>query len=158
MESWTPILLFAVALPFSVWAALTDLRSMKILNICNMGLFLTFVVVGLFLFPLEEYGLRLAQGALMLVVGVLLNATGHMGGGDSKFIAAMAPFIALQDAPMFLMLLAALSLVTVGLHKGVGALAPEPALAGWKSWDAGGKFPFGLTLSSTLMVYLGMGL
>lgn len=159
MAAYAPLLLFLIALPFCIWAAVTDLRSMKILNPCNLGLFMAFVVVGAFLFPLDVYGLRLAQGALMLVVGIVLNATGHMGGGDSKFIAAMAPYIALQDATMFLMLLALMSLVTVGLHRGIGAISPlQPVLAGWKSWNAGGKFPFGVTLSSALLIYLALGI
>lgn len=159
MTAAAPLVLFLIALPFCVWAAWTDLREMKILNPCNAGLFLAFVVAGAFLFPLDVYALRLAQGVLMLAVGMLLNATGHMGGGDSKFIAAMAPFIALQDATMFLMLLAAASLLTVGLHRGLGAITPlQPALTGWKSWNAGGKFPFGVTLASALMVYLAFGL
>lgn len=157
MDFAAPLVLFLIAAPFCLWAALTDLRDMKILNICNLGLFLAFVAAGPFLFTLDVYGLRLAQGALMLVVGVMLNATGHMGGGDSKFIAAMAPFIALQDTTMFLMLLAATSLLTVALHRGLGAITPlQPALSGWKSWNAGSKFPFGLTLSTALMTYLAL--
>ncbi|MEM7438978.1 MAG: prepilin peptidase [Pseudomonadota bacterium] len=154
-----PLALLLAALPFCIWATVTDLREMKILNTCNMGLFLAFVAIGAVIFPLDVYALRLAQGALMLVVGILLNATGHVGGGDSKFIAAMAPFIALQDATVFLMLLAATSLITVGLHRGVGAISPlQPALAGWKSWQVGSKFPFGVTLSAALMAYLALGL
>ena len=159
MAAAGPLILFLAALPFCIWAALTDLREMKILNVCNLGLFLAFVVLGAFIFPLDVYGLRLAQGAMMLVVGILLNATGHMGGGDSKFIAAMAPYIALQDATAFLMLLALMSLVTVAVHRVIGAINPlQPALEGWKSWNAGGKFPFGLTLSSTLLTYLALAL
>ncbi|MCP5086825.1 MAG: hypothetical protein GY952_08500 [Rhodobacteraceae bacterium] len=151
------VVLLFVALPFCIWAALTDLRQMKILNVTNMGLFLCFAVVGVFLFPLDQYGLRLSQAALMLVVGILATSFGFMGGGDSKFIAAMAPFIALNDAPEFLFLLAAMSLLTVALHRGVGAVTPLRArLDGWKSWNAGGKFPFGVTLSSTLVLYLVM--
>lgn len=149
------LVLFVLALPFCLWAALTDLREMKILNVCNLGLFLAFAVAGPLLFTLDVYGLRMAQGALMLAVGFVLNATGHMGGGDSKFIGAMAPYVAMQDATMFLMLLAAASLVTVALHRGIGTIGPvRPALSGWKSWNAGGKFPFGVTLATTLLAYL----
>jgi prepilin peptidase CpaA len=151
------LVLLLTALPFCFWAAFSDLRHMKIYNKTNMGLFLAFVGVGLFLFPLDIYALRLAQGALMLAVGFLLTSFGYMGGGDSKFIAAMAPFIAMQDATMFLMLLAALSLLTVGLHRGIGAISPlKPYLAGWKSWNVGGKFPYGVTLSTALTAYLVM--
>ena len=152
------LLLLLVALPFCIWAALSDLRHMKIYNKTNLGLFLTFAAVGLLIFPIDEYALRIAQAALMLAVGFLLTAFGYMGGGDSKFIAAMAPFIALQDATMFLMLLALLSLITVGLHRGIGAIGfLKPHLTNWKSFQTGGKFPYGVTLATALTTYLVMG-
>ncbi|MBR9865271.1 MAG: hypothetical protein GYB24_17730 [Rhodobacteraceae bacterium] len=149
------VVLLLIALPFCIWAAISDLRHMKIYNKTTLGLFLAFAVVGLLIFPLDLYALRIAQAALMLAVGFLLTAFGYMGGGDSKFIAAMAPFIALGDATMFLMLLAALSLLTVAVHRGIGAIAAlKPYLAGWKSWQVGGKFPYGVTLSASLACYL----
>ncbi|MEM9850883.1 MAG: hypothetical protein AAF761_02680 [Pseudomonadota bacterium] len=156
----TPALVFfAVATPFCLWAAWTDLRHMKILNVCTGGLFAAFVLVGALALPLDVYGVRLAQAALMLVVGIGLNSTGHMVGGDSNFIAAMAPYVALQDAGVFLMILAAMSLFTVALHRGVGLITPlQPALTGWKSWNAGGKFPFGVTLAASLLAYLTLAL
>lgn len=151
------LILFLTALPFCIWAALTDLRHMKIYNKTNIGLFLAFAIVALMIFPLDIYALRIAQGALMLVVGFLLNNFGYMGGGDSKFIGAMAPYIAMQDATKFLMLLAAMALITVVLHRGIGAIAPlQPHLTGWKSWQVAKKFPYGLTLSSALLIYLAM--
>lgn len=157
-----PLILFLTALPFCIWAALTDLRHMKIYNKTNLGLFGAFVIVGLGMvgmnmLPLDVFALRIAQGALMLVVGFLLNNFGYMGGGDSKFIGAMAPYIAMQDATKFLMLLAAMALITVVLHRGIGAIAPlQPHLAGWKSWQVSKKFPYGLTLSSALLIYLAL--
>lgn len=155
-----PLILFLTALPFCIWAALTDLRHMKIYNKTNLGLFLAFVAVGLGMvfvqmMPIDIFALRIAQGVLMLVVGYLLNHFGYMGGGDSKFIGAMAPYIAMQDATKFLMLMAAMALITVVLHRGVGAIAPlQPHLVGWKSWQVSEKFPYGLTLSSALTIYL----
>jgi len=150
------LVLLLAATPFCVMAAVTDLRSMKILNTTNIGLFLAFVIVGFFLFPIDQYGLRLSQAAVMLVAGFILTSLGMMGGGDSKFIAAMAPFIALQDALGFLFLLSALSLLTVALHRGIGAIKPmQASLAGWKSWSAEKrKFPFGVTLGTALFIYL----
>ena len=151
-------ILFLLALPFCLWAALSDLRHMKIYNKTNLGLFLAFGIAGILLFPLDIYALRLAQAAFMLAFGFLLTSFGYMGGGDSKFLAAMAPYIALQDATKVLMLLAAMSLITVALHRGVGAIpALRGHLAGWGSFNAGGKFPFGVTLGSTLALYLLLG-
>ena len=152
------LMLLIVAAPFCLMAAITDLKSMKILNKTNLGLFLTFAVLGFFLFPLDQYGLRLSQAAVMLAAGFVLTSLGMMGGGDSKFIAAMSPYIALQDAMGFLFLLSALSIITVAAHRGIGAIKPmQASLAGWKSWSAEKrKFPFGVTLGIALFVYLGL--
>lgn len=150
------LVLLIVAAPFCLMAAVTDLKSMKILNKTNLGLFLGFVITGFFLFPLDQYGLRLSQAAVMLAVGFTLTSLGMMGGGDTKFIAAMAPFIALQDAMGFVFLLAILSLITVAAHRGIGAIKPmQASLAGWKSWSTEKrKFPFGVTLGMALFIYL----
>ena len=152
------LVLLLIAAPFSVYAALSDLRSMKIYNKTNLGLFIGFVVAGVFLFPMEQYGLRLSQAAVMFVAGMIMTSFGMMGGGDSKFIAAMAPYIAFQDALGFLFLLSVLSLVTVAVHRGIGAIKPlQPSLAGWRSWSAERrKFPFGVTLGTSLVVYLAL--
>jgi len=150
------LVLLIVATPFCLMAAVTDLKSMKILNKTNLGLFFGFVIVGFFLFPIDQYGLRLSQAAVMLAAGFILTSLGMMGGGDSKFIAAMAPFVALQDALGFLFLLSALALITIAAHRGIGAIKPmQPSLAGWKSWGAEKrKFPFGVTLGLALFTYL----
>ncbi len=152
------LVLLLIATPFSIYAAVTDLRSMKIYNKCNLGLFFGFLIVGFFVFPLDQYGLRISQAAVMFAVGVVMTNFGMMGGGDSKFIAAMAPYIAFQDALGFIFLLSVLSLVTVALHRGIGAIKPlQPSLAGWRSWSAERrKFPFGVTLGASLVLYLAL--
>lgn len=152
------LMLFLTATPFSVYAALSDLRSMKIYNKTNLGLFMGFVIVGAYFLPFDQYGLRLSQAAVMFIAGVIMTSFGMMGGGDSKFIAAMAPYIAFQDAFGFLFLLSALSLVTVALHRGIGAIKPlRSSLSGWRSWSAERrKFPFGVTLGSSLILYLAL--
>lgn len=152
------IILLLTALPFSIIAALTDLRSMKIYNWTNLGLFGVFVIVGIFLFPLEQYGLRLSQGAIMLVVGMIISNLGLMGGGDTKFIAAMAPYIVFNDVAAFVFLLSALSLMTVAAHRGIGMIKPlQPQLVNWKSWSAEKrKFPFGVPLGAALVIYLAL--
>lgn len=163
---YASIALFLAALPFCVIAAVTDLRTMKILNKTNIGLFATFMIVGLFVVPLPEYGIRILQAAVMMAVGIALMATRQMGGGDAKFLAAMAPYIALSDAPKFLMLLSAMALVTLALHRLIGAVpAVRPMLVNFHSWDASqsgkgmkGKFPYGVTLGVSLSIYLALQL
>ena len=67
---------------------------MRITNQAVLALGAVFIAVGLIAMPFDAYIWRLAQLAIVLVVGIILNAAGAMGAGDSKFIAVAAPFVA----------------------------------------------------------------
>lgn len=149
------LLLLAAAAPFAIWAIWTDLRSMLILNVCNIGLFLAFCAVGGFVFDLPDFTLRLAQAPIVLAVGAILLMTGHFGGGDWKFLGAMAPWIAWQDAVWVAYLLAVMALVSVVLHRAVAYLpAVRARLGNWKSMQDLRRFPYGVPLALTLIAYL----
>jgi prepilin peptidase CpaA len=81
---------------------------------------------------------------------------GVMGGGDAKMLAAMAPFVALDDMGVFLMILACAMISALVTHRAFRALrratgtTPE-----WQSWTHP-KVPMGLGLSGALMLYLGL--
>lgn len=145
-------------LPLCFYVAFTDLSRMKITNQTVIVLALVFVVIGLFAMPdLETYLWRLAQLAILLVLGIVLNAVGAMGAGDAKFIAAAAPFVAVGDLRLIMALLAASLLAAFVTHRlaratGLRRLAPH-----WTSWDQGRKFPMGLALGMTLVLYLILG-
>ncbi|WP_297771351.1 prepilin peptidase [uncultured Roseovarius sp.] len=144
-------------LPVCIWAAYSDLRRMTIPNTAVLCLGGIFVVIGLIALPLAEYPWRLVHLAVMLVVGIVMNAAGLMGAGDAKFIAAAAPFVALGDAATLCLIFAATLLgafVThrVAKHSPLRRLAPD-----WKSWSTGNKFPMGFALGATLALYLGLG-
>ncbi|MSU88397.1 hypothetical protein GE300_02045 [Rhodobacteraceae bacterium 2CG4] len=147
---------FFLTLPFAIWAAWGDLKRMKISNVFNLTLFGVFLVSGLFLVPLPEYGMRLAIGLAALVVGFVLNARGNLGGGDAKYIAAFLPFVRPEDLSVFFLVLAMCLLAALLVHRTarrtawVRAQAPD-----WKSWTAQ-KFPMGLGLSGALSFYLAM--
>ncbi len=144
-----------LVLPLCFYVAFTDLAHMKITNQAVLALALVFVLLGPFAMPdLETYLWRLAQLAVMLGVGILLNAAGVMGAGDAKFIAAAAPFVAPGDLRLILALLAASLVAAVVTHRLV-RLTPLRKLAPhWASWDQGKKFPMGLALGMTLSLYL----
>ncbi len=144
-------------LPLCAVAILTDLRWMKITNRTTDILGLVFLVVGLFLMPLPEYGWRVAHLVIVLLIGFVANAGGLMGAGDAKFLAAAAPYVPLADVKFvgFLfcgMLLGAVITQRLLKFTPLRRLAPE-----WESWTRGLDFPMGLVLGTTLGLYLILG-
>ena len=144
-------------LPVCLWVVWSDLSSMRIPNSSVLILAGIFVVVGLIPLSLEEYGWRLVQLVIVLVLGFIANMAGLMGGGDSKFLAAAAPFIAPGDGTLLAFvfaanLLAAFCAHRIAKHTPLRQLAPD-----WVSWTRGRKFPMGFALGSTLVIYLGLG-
>lgn len=144
------------ALPICIWVAYTDLSTMRIPNNAVLALFAVFVVVGYFALPLVDYAWRFAHLAVVLVIGFVLSSFAGVGAGDSKFAAAMAPFVALGDVLEVLMIFSFLVFVTFALHRLSRSIAFIRKLApAWESWTSK-KFPMGITLTSTLAVYLGV--
>lgn len=147
-----------LALPICVWVAMTDLREMRIPNVAVLALFAVFVGAGLVVLPLNEFGFRLLQLLVVLIAGFVITSLGMAGAGDSKFAAALAPFVAPGDYLFFLLLF---SLVLIGawiFHRGAGRVpAVRRATADWASWEAGKLFPMGVALAGALVIYLAMG-
>lgn len=144
-------------LPLCLWVMWSDLKAMRIPNASVLALAGVFVVVGPFALPLAEYPWRLATMAGVLVLMFLANVAGLMGAGDSKFIAAAAPFVDPGDLMPLGMIFAANLLACFVTHRlakysGLRRLAPD-----WTSWDRGRKFPMGFALGGTLVIYLALG-
>ena len=149
---------FPLVLPICLYVAYTDLSQMRITNPAVMILTLVFVVFGLVALPFDTYLWRLLHLLVVLVVGIILNAVGAMGAGDSKFIAAASPFVALGDFRFLMALFAAVLLAAFLAHR-LAKISPLRAMAPhWTSWDQGSKFPMGLALGACLAIYLGLGL
>lgn len=143
-------------LPICLYVCFTDLREMRIKNHAVIALGAVFVVMGPFLFPLDDYGWRLLQLVVVLAIGFVLNLGGAMGAGDAKFLAAAAPYIALPDLRLVTAILAASLLGAFATHRlakhsGLRRIAPD-----WESWSSGKRFPMGLALGVTLAIYLGL--
>ncbi len=149
----TAIVFFVVTAPFCLWAAWSDLKFLKIPNILSILLAVSFVVVGIFVLPFEDYLWRLFVGVAAFTIGFVIYLSGAIGGGDIKFIAAMLPFVAWADLLSFMFLISIMSLAGVAIHKLVGKLKLAPK--GWKSWNSGRKFPFGFSLAGALLYYGG---
>ncbi|WP_371226136.1 A24 family peptidase [Roseovarius sp. 2305UL8-3] len=143
--------------PICLWVIYSDLSTMKITNMSNLALLVIFVGLGLFVLPIEAYGWRLAQFAIVLVIGIVANAMGVMGAGDSKFLAAAAPFVAPGDGIDILLMLGGVTIVAVIAHRIVKNTSLRQMAPDWVSWSRPGKFPMGLALGSTLILYLALG-
>jgi prepilin peptidase CpaA len=91
--------LIFVVFPFCmVFAALSDILSMKIANTVPIVLLLTFAVVAPFAgIEWSAYAWHFAAGALVLAVTFCLFALGGMGGGDAKLLAASAVWMGMGN-------------------------------------------------------------
>lgn len=144
-------------LPICLYVCFTDLREMRITNQSVIALATVFLVVGLFALSLPEYGVRVLQLVVVLLIGVLLNAGGAIGAGDAKFAAAAAPFIAPGDLRLLLAIFAANLLAAFVTHRLAKYSALRQLSPTWQSWEMGWKFPMGLSLGGTLAIYLILG-
>jgi prepilin peptidase CpaA len=144
-------------IPIAIWVALEDMRSMKIPNKAVIALIAVFLVIGPFVLPLNDWGLRWAHLAVVLAAGFVLNLVRVVGAGDAKFLAAMAPFVALSDLfPFFFVLGAALPSALI-VHRLARAVPAVRRMTGeWESWTRPRVFPMGLPLAGTLVIYLGL--
>ncbi len=157
--TYTEALYFApFVIPLCLWTAWRDMKVMKITNITVLILLGVFLVMGLLALDLNAYGWRLAQVAIALVITFILTMIGAIGGGDAKFVAAAAAFVAPGDW-LFVGLLfcccMVVSTVTLRLVRRTSLtnLAPD-----WKCWSTGLVFPMGVALGATLALYMVLGL
>ncbi|WP_397542402.1 prepilin peptidase [Roseovarius salis] len=144
-------------LPIAFWVMWSDLSRMRIPNLAVMLLAGAFLIVGLLALPMTEYAWRVGTMLAVLVLGFLANVIGLMGAGDSKFIAAAAPFIDPGDGVLLVFVFTANLLACFATHR-LAKHTPLRRLApGWTSWESGRKFPMGFALAGTLLIYLGLG-
>ncbi|MBQ0805569.1 MULTISPECIES: prepilin peptidase [unclassified Sulfitobacter] len=144
-------------LPLCLYAAYTDLASMRITNPTVLALGAVFLIIGPIALPLETYLWHLLAMVVTLIIGIFLNAVGAMGAGDAKFIAAGVPFIALGDLRLMMALFMATLLAAAVTHRGVKYTPLRKLAPDWTSWDQTRKFPMGLALGPALAIYLILG-
>ena len=149
-----------LVLPICLWAMATDLKYMAIRNVAVLALLVGFVVLGPFALPFSDYLWRYAHFAVVLGIGFLLWITPGIGfgAGDAKFAAALAPYVAVSDWSIFLLILSATSIIGVILHR-IAKRMPVivNATPEWQSWQETQAFPWGVSLASALILYLMLG-
>ncbi len=154
LSAATALWLLPVAFPVCVYVAWSDMRSMKIPNRAVYALVAGFAVLGLLALPLDVYLWRWTHLVVVLLIGMVLNAGGIIGAGDAKFAAAAAPYIAYGDIRLVLMLMGACVVAGYIVHR-LAKHSPARRLApDWISWDSGNRFPMGMPLGATLVLYL----
>jgi prepilin peptidase CpaA len=142
------------AVPIALWVAWSDMARMKIPNKAVLALAAVFLFVGPFVLPLADWGWRWVHLVVILLAGFVGNAAGLLGAGDAKFAAAMAPFVALADATLFLTLFAAVLIAAFVTHRAIRAVPALRRVApDWESWGRR-DFPMGLALGGVLILYL----
>ena len=157
IDASTALIFLPFAVLIAIWVAWSDMKFMKIPNKAVLALFGIFILVGPFALPFETYLWRYAIALGVLVATFVLNMVGAMGAGDSKFIAAMAPFFDPGDVPVMLPIFASAFLAAVATHRLFRAIpAMRRAYPDWKSWE-NPKFPMGLGLSGIIVLYLALG-
>lgn len=149
------------ALPIAFWVAYADLSRLKIPNRAVMATVALFVAGGLGLvladqWTLADWAWRLSHLVVVLLVTMLLNFLSMMGAGDAKFLAAVAPFFAVADWGVGLVLMFATFLICWTLHRVARATAGPRLAVGWESWSSGKRFPMGVTIAATWLAYLGL--
>jgi prepilin peptidase CpaA len=63
---------------------MTDLREMRIPNVAVLALTAVFLVAGLIVLPLGEYGMRLVQLVVVLVAGFVITSLGLAVRDDAR--------------------------------------------------------------------------
>ncbi|MGY6696935.1 MAG: prepilin peptidase [Roseinatronobacter sp.] len=150
------IWLLAFVTPIALWVAWSDMKWMKIQNAAVLALLAVYILAGLLTLPWQSWAWGWVSFFVVLVVGFALSMGGLVGAGDAKFAAAMAPFIAMGDLSLFLLLLVCVTTVSVISHRiarritMIRQLTPD-----WESWHRR-DFPMGLALGPTLLFYLGL--
>lgn len=146
----------ALAGPLAAAAMVTDLRRMRIPNALNAVLALLFLPWAAACLPLHAAAWSLALGALTLAAGFALFATGRMGGGDVKMLAAGALWVGPSGGAQALLLLSAALLAGLALVHGARlALAAGPGgPPAWRGLRRGARFPMGVSIGAALIAHL----
>ncbi len=150
------IAFLVVVLPFTIYATWTDLRFMKLKNVMNIALAASFVVVGLIYLPIDQVAFRFGVGIGVFVVLIFLSAAGVFGGGDAKYLAALAPWVWPEDYMAFCFMLSCTLLLALVVQRAIGRIAwVRNATPEWTSWTHT-KIPMGYGISGAMALYLAM--
>jgi prepilin peptidase CpaA len=150
------LILLVPVLPIAIWAALSDLKRMKIPNTSVLAMAAVWPLLGWYVAPtLTVWAWGFALMAIVFVAGFLLYLTGTFGAGDAKFAAAMAGLFIGGDIGEILLIIFVCMIGSLALHRLLRSLPwIRNATPDWESWTKRRYFPFGLALSAIVIFYL----
>ena len=139
-------------LPVIVWAAVSDLRGLRIPNTLALISILLFLLTAPFV-PQPELLARILAASLVFAAGFVLFALRFVGGGDVKMLSALMLFIPVYTLPMFGFLL------SLSLLLSIAVLAASRAAIGTNSFgliglEARGKLPMALPIAVAATAHL----
>ena len=155
LEPTDAMILLVPVLPIAIWAALSDLKRMKIPNTAVIAMAAVWPLLGWYLVPMNAWFWGFAIMAIVFVAGFLLYLTGTFGAGDAKFAAAMAGIFVGGDIGEILLIIFVSMVGSLILHRILRSLPfIRNATPDWESWTRRRYFPFGLALSAIVVFYL----
>lgn len=155
LEPTDALILLVPVLPIAVWAAVADMKRMKIPNQAVLAMAAIWPLAGWLLVPWTAWFWGLALMAIVFVAGFLLYLTGTFGAGDAKYSAAMAGFFVGGNIGEILLIIFVCMISSLVIHRLLRSIpAVTRATPDWESWTKRRYFPFGLALSGILIFYL----
>ncbi|MDZ4087223.1 MAG: prepilin peptidase [Tabrizicola sp.] len=149
------LILLVPVLPIAIWAALTDLKRMKIPNTAVIAMAAIWPLIGWYLVPWQPWLWGFALMAIVFVAGFLMYLTGTFGAGDAKYSAAMAGMFVGGNIGEILLIIFVSMIGSLALHRILRSIPMvRNATPDWESWTKRRFFPFGLALSCILVFYL----
>jgi prepilin peptidase CpaA len=150
------MILLVPVLPIAIWAALSDLKRMKIPNTSVLAMAAVWPLLGWYVAPaLTVWAWGFALMAIVFVAGFLMYLTGTFGAGDAKFAAAMAGIFVGGNIGEILLIIFVSMIGSLVVHRLLRSLPwVRNATPDWESWTKRRYFPFGLALSAIVIFYL----
>ena len=155
LEPTDAMILLVPVLPIAIWAAVSDLKRMKIPNTAVLAMAAIWPLIGWYLVGVTPWLWGFAIMAVVFVAGFLLYLTGSFGAGDAKFSAAMAGIFVGGNIGEILLIIFICMVGSLILHRIMRSLSfIRNATPDWESWTRRRFFPFGMALAAIVIFYL----
>ena len=155
LDSTDAMILLVPVLPIAIWAAVSDLKRMKIPNTAVLAMAAVWPLLGWYLVGMNAWLWGFAIMAVVFVAGFLLYLTGTFGAGDAKYAAAMSGLFVGGSIGEILLIIFVCMVGSLILHRLLRSLPfVRNATPDWESWTRRRYFPFGLALSAIVVFYL----
>ena len=130
--------------PILIYAGYCDLRYMRIPNAISLVLVAIFAATQI-LHPSGDLTNRLVAAAGIFALGYVGFSLRLVGGGDVKFLSALALFVPTDRLLLFANLFSASLLLGVAFI--MAAQRSPLASTGWRSFSSRGRFPMGISIA-----------